>query len=209
MPARTGRESGSRSARRSRPRSRSEPHSGAIRKQHPCSLPDLRRRRASRAPLARSISIGMPMRDPTRVRRRQPTRLGPVSMFAPTRGTYEGLRAGRGDDLGEVSVTAGGREPPRNPHPPHGLWAATESSEARHRGVAVADDDDWAITPVVLPQEPMVLMSASWEQSRPQPSVAPRREEEPPPSVLTVDELATLLRVNRKTVYDALSRGEI
>jgi excisionase family DNA binding protein len=28
-------------------------------------------------------------------------------------------------------------------------------------------------------------------------------------TVLTVDELATLLRVNRKTVYDALSRGEI
>ncbi len=31
----------------------------------------------------------------------------------------------------------------------------------------------------------------------------------PLPSVLTVDELATLLRVNRKTVYEALSRGEI
>ena len=28
-------------------------------------------------------------------------------------------------------------------------------------------------------------------------------------AVLTVDELAALLRVNRKTVYDALSRGEI
>ena len=28
-------------------------------------------------------------------------------------------------------------------------------------------------------------------------------------TVLTVDELAALLRVNRKTVYDALSRGEI
>lgn len=32
---------------------------------------------------------------------------------------------------------------------------------------------------------------------------------EPPPAVLTVDELAALLRVNRKTVYDALGRGEI
>jgi excisionase family DNA binding protein len=32
---------------------------------------------------------------------------------------------------------------------------------------------------------------------------------EPERSVLTVDELASLLRVNRKTVYDALSRGEI
>lgn len=29
------------------------------------------------------------------------------------------------------------------------------------------------------------------------------------PEVLTVDELATLLRLNRKTVYDALKRGEI
>jgi excisionase family DNA binding protein len=28
-------------------------------------------------------------------------------------------------------------------------------------------------------------------------------------AVLTVDELAVLLRVNRKTVYDALARGEI
>jgi excisionase family DNA binding protein len=32
---------------------------------------------------------------------------------------------------------------------------------------------------------------------------------ESPPTVLTVDELAALLRVNRKTVYDALARGEI
>ncbi len=29
------------------------------------------------------------------------------------------------------------------------------------------------------------------------------------PAILTVDELADLLRVNRKTLYDALSRGEI
>lgn len=36
---------------------------------------------------------------------------------------------------------------------------------------------------------------------------------EPPaselPEVLTVDELAALLRLNRKTLYDALKRGEI
>jgi len=32
---------------------------------------------------------------------------------------------------------------------------------------------------------------------------------EPAPAVLTVDELAALLRVNRKTVYDALARGDI
>jgi excisionase family DNA binding protein len=29
------------------------------------------------------------------------------------------------------------------------------------------------------------------------------------PDVLTVDELATLLRVNRKTAYEAVARGEI
>jgi excisionase family DNA binding protein len=71
------------------------------------------------------------------------------------------------------------------------------------------DDEDWAITPAVLPLEPMVLMSASSEQSGPQRSAHPGGEEQPPPSVLTVDELATMLRVNRKTVYDALSRAEI
>jgi excisionase family DNA binding protein len=71
------------------------------------------------------------------------------------------------------------------------------------------DDEDWAITPAVLPPEPMVLTGASGEQSRPQPGVHLHEELEPPPSVLTVDELAALLRVNRKTVYDALSRREI
>jgi excisionase family DNA binding protein len=38
-------------------------------------------------------------------------------------------------------------------------------------------------------------------------------DSEPPaselPEVLTVEELAALLRLNRKTVYDALKRGEI
>ena len=42
------------------------------------------------------------------------------------------------------------------------------------------------------------------------PANDPLAEPVPPDSaVLTVDELAALLRVNRKTVYDALSRGEI
>ena len=30
-----------------------------------------------------------------------------------------------------------------------------------------------------------------------------------PPQVLTVDEVAELLRLNRKTVYEAISKGEI
>jgi excisionase family DNA binding protein len=29
------------------------------------------------------------------------------------------------------------------------------------------------------------------------------------PAIITVDELATLLRLDRKTVYDAIARGEI
>ena len=37
-------------------------------------------------------------------------------------------------------------------------------------------------------------------------SAAPRSS---PPEVLTVEELAALLRLNRKTVYDALARDEI
>jgi excisionase family DNA binding protein len=103
-----------------------------------------------------------------------------------------------------VSVTAGGREPANTPQ---GSSALTHDDP--RRDTVIADDEDWAITPAVLPLEPMVLMSASWERSGPQLSVHPGGEEQPPPSVLTVDELAALLRVNRKTVYDALSRAEI
>jgi excisionase family DNA binding protein len=108
-----------------------------------------------------------------------------------------------------VSVTAGGGDPADNPHPPNAPSAAAEDSEARHHGATVADEEDWAITPAVLPPEPMVLLRASWEQARSQRSAHPREEEVSPPSVLTAEELAALLRVNRKTVYEALARGEI
>jgi excisionase family DNA binding protein len=37
----------------------------------------------------------------------------------------------------------------------------------------------------------------------------PRRSADSPPAVLTADELAALLRVERKTVYAAIRRGEI
>ncbi len=37
----------------------------------------------------------------------------------------------------------------------------------------------------------------------------PHELEDPSPVVLTVDELAALLRVERKTVYSAILRGEI
>jgi excisionase family DNA binding protein len=56
------------------------------------------------------------------------------------------------------------------------------------------NEDDWAITPYPIP------LGAVHE---------PPAREDPPAPILTVDELAVLLRVNRKTLYDALARGEI
>lgn len=103
-------------------------------------------------------------------------------------------------------MTGGGREPANTPQGPSSV---TQENDDWRRDTAIVDDEDWAITPAVLPLEPMVLMSARWEQSDAQRSVRSGGDEEPPPSVLTVDELAALLRVNRKTVYDALSRSEI
>lgn len=41
------------------------------------------------------------------------------------------------------------------------------------------------------------------------PPSDPSAELRPLPDVLTVDEAAVLLRVNRKTVYDAISRREL
>jgi excisionase family DNA binding protein len=73
-----------------------------------------------------------------------------------------------------------------------------------------------AITPAILPLEPMIVVDARGnEVAKRRPPRArgnPQEEEgttEPEPSVLNVEELAALLRVNRKTVYDALSRAEI
>jgi excisionase family DNA binding protein len=45
--------------------------------------------------------------------------------------------------------------------------------------------------------------AVSGETARPEPAKADL------PPILTVDELAGFLRLNRKTVYEALSRGEI
>jgi excisionase family DNA binding protein len=71
-----------------------------------------------------------------------------------------------------------------------------------------------AITPAILPLDPMVVVDIRGNEVakyRLRPRGNPQEEgnTEPEPAVLTVDELAALLRVNRKTVYDALSRGEI
>ncbi len=56
-------------------------------------------------------------------------------------------------------------------------------------------------------QEPATVASADCGRSPvPEPFAKGGAPESP---ILTVDELAALLRLNRKTVYDALSRGEI
>jgi excisionase family DNA binding protein len=62
--------------------------------------------------------------------------------------------------------------------------------------------EDWAITPPVFPSGGPFGPGAIDE---PDPPPGP----EPPPAVITVEELAALLRVNRKTVYEALARGDI
>jgi excisionase family DNA binding protein len=72
-----------------------------------------------------------------------------------------------------------------------------------------------AITPAILPLEPMVVIDVRGNEvakRRPPSAQGNPREEgqtEPEPAVLNVEELAALLRVNRKTVYEALSRAEI
>jgi excisionase family DNA binding protein len=71
-----------------------------------------------------------------------------------------------------------------------------------------------AITPAGVPLEPMIVLDASGSEVDPQCNAHTREEREenetePQPSVMNVEELAALLRVNRKTVYEALSRGEI
>jgi excisionase family DNA binding protein len=71
-----------------------------------------------------------------------------------------------------------------------------------------------AITPAIVPREPMVVVDVRGNDVAKRPPHAqgnPQEEErtEPEPAVLNVEELAALLRVNRKTVYEALSRAEI
>jgi excisionase family DNA binding protein len=73
----------------------------------------------------------------------------------------------------------------------------------------MTDVDDEAITLPMLSGEPRCGTHSGHDAPVPQRRVHPPRGTEPTSSVLTVDELAALLRVNRKTVYDALSRGEI
>jgi excisionase family DNA binding protein len=69
-----------------------------------------------------------------------------------------------------------------------------------------------AITPAGVPLEPMIVLDASGHEVDPEHGASPAQREQGPPleaSVLNVDELAALLRVERKTVYGAIARGEI
>jgi excisionase family DNA binding protein len=101
----------------------------------------------------------------------------------------------------------------------------SSAPEQRFAPAFSAGMDDWVITPAGLPLEPMVVIDARGNEVGSQLKYAvalgstPRaptqggrhheQEKDPESSVLNVDELATLLRLNRKTVYDALSRGQI
>jgi excisionase family DNA binding protein len=86
----------------------------------------------------------------------------------------------------------------------------TRSSERRRSrsvtpsGSAHATEDEYANWDITVPLDPP-LDPPSTES----PHATKTREPSEDPSVLTVDELAALLRVNRKTVYDALARNEI
>jgi excisionase family DNA binding protein len=61
-----------------------------------------------------------------------------------------------------------------------------------------------------MPLEPMVVVDANGSELGLHAGARARAAEaDAPPSVLTVDELAALLRVERKTVYAAIGRGEI
>jgi excisionase family DNA binding protein len=74
------------------------------------------------------------------------------------------------------------------------------------------DVNDDAITPPLLPYgAPLSSVDpwdAFWAELDARERAAQNSSADPSP-VLTVDELASLLRVDRKTVYAAIARGEI
>lgn len=99
---------------------------------------------------------------------------------------------------GDHAVTEGRRErvrPQRTPQ--HSL-----SSRPSAGGEGETQIEDGAITPPLFPSGPLFGPTAI---EKPDPLPAP----EPPPAVITAEELAALLRVNRKTIYEALARGDI
>jgi excisionase family DNA binding protein len=103
-------------------------------------------------------------------------------------------------------VTADPNDPARSPQ------ASKRGSEAEARSFPTDVVTYEAITPAGVPLEPMIVLDASGHEVDPEHGAPPAQREEGPPleaSVLNVDELAALLRVERKTVYGAIARGEI
>jgi excisionase family DNA binding protein len=117
------------------------------------------------------------------------------------------MKPGQGG--GEVAVTHEESEHARSTQPSRRVSEANPA-EARYLHAEVVAYE--AVTPAVVPLEPMIVLDASGSEVDPQRSAPPAQKEEgipPEASVLNVDELAALLRVERKTVYAAIARGEI
>jgi excisionase family DNA binding protein len=102
-------------------------------------------------------------------------------------------------------VTADPNDPARSPQ------ASKRGSEAEARSFPTDVVTYEAITPAGVPLEPMIVLDASGHEVDPEDGAPPAQKEGGPPleAVLNVDELAALLRVERKTVYGAIARGEI
>ena len=102
------------------------------------------------------------------------------------------------EEVAQVNSGSGAEQP--------GFGCKPDESE----DAAIArDEKECAFGPPPFPPERGSGISVREDASGPRHRQQAKAVTEPPPSVLTVDELAALLRVNRKTVYDALARGEI
>jgi excisionase family DNA binding protein len=104
----------------------------------------------------------------------------------------------------------GERDEGANRRPPlhHTSEPTPAAAHSLHAGVVAYE----AITPAVVSFDPMIVIDARGNEVDPKLGARAQEEQrdtQPQSSVLNVDELAALLRVNRKTVYDALSRGQI
>jgi excisionase family DNA binding protein len=77
------------------------------------------------------------------------------------------------------------------------------------RKLEEADTQEW-IRPAMPEEFPQVVYEAEAATEPAQASIdADTVEERSLPPILSVDEVAVLLRVNRKTAYEAVARGDI
>ena len=102
------------------------------------------------------------------------------------------------EEVAQVNSGSGAEQP--------GFGCKPDESED---AAITTDERDCAFEPPPFPPERRSGVSVREDASGPRLREQSVAMTEPAPSVLTVDELAALLRVNRKTVYDALARGEI